>query len=64
MTTYEIREGLKGDILIKIDEDGTESFVPMDEANADYQRYLNPDLENGTISQEYGKTLQSRPAAT
>jgi hypothetical protein len=50
MTTYEIRQGLQGDILVKIDEDGTESFVPMDEGNSDYQRYLNPDQENGTIS--------------
>ena len=42
MTTYEIREGLGGDILIKIDANGVESFVPMDESNSDYQAYLNP----------------------
>jgi len=40
MTTYEIREGLNGDILIKV-ENGVESFVPMVETNSDYQRYLN-----------------------
>lgn len=44
MTTWEIREGLDGDILIKI-ENGVESFVPMAEDNADYQRYLNPEDE-------------------
>ena len=47
MTTYEIREGLNGDILIKI-EDGVESFVPMAEDNSDYQRYLNPEVEHLT----------------
>jgi hypothetical protein len=47
MTTYEIREGLNGDILVKI-EDGVESFVPMAEDNSDYQRYLNPEAELST----------------
>jgi len=47
MTTYEIRQGLNGDILVKI-EDGIESFVPMDESNSDYQRYLNPEAEQST----------------
>jgi hypothetical protein len=42
MTTYEIREGLNGDILVKI-EDDIESFVPMAEDNSDYQAYLNKD---------------------
>ena len=37
------------------DENGKEYFIPMDEANSDYQRYLrwleDPDAEeNGTIS--------------
>lgn len=41
MITWKTIEGLDGDILIKI-EDGVESFVPMVEDNADYQRYLNP----------------------
>jgi len=47
MTTYQIREGLNGDILIKV-EDGVESFVPMVESNSDYQRYLNPEAEQST----------------
>lgn len=38
--TYEIRKGIDGDILVKITLDGVESFVPMDESNADYQAYL------------------------
>jgi hypothetical protein len=42
MTTYEIRNGVSGDILIKI-QDGVESFVPMSEGNSDYQAYLNKD---------------------
>lgn len=47
---YEIRAGISGDILVKIDKDGTESFVPQDPTNSDYQRYLNPDAEeSGTL---------------
>ena len=42
MTTYEIREGLDGEILVKI-ENGIEYFVPMAEDNSDYQAYLNKD---------------------
>jgi hypothetical protein len=42
MTIYEIRNGVHGDILVKI-QDGVESFVPMSEENSDYQRYLNPE---------------------
>jgi hypothetical protein len=47
MTTYEIRKGLNGDILVKI-ENGVESFVPMAEDNSDYQRYVNPVAEQST----------------
>ena len=39
MTTYETRQGIDGDILVKI-ENGVESFVPMSEDNSDYQAYL------------------------
>jgi hypothetical protein len=38
------------DYIEMISEDGTISFVPIDPSNSDYQRYLNPDSENGTIS--------------
>lgn len=37
-------------VVIRTSEDGEISVIPMDEGNSDYQRYLNPDLENGTIS--------------
>jgi hypothetical protein len=47
MTTYEIRKSLSGDILVKIDN-GVEFFVPIDPANSDYQRYLNPEAEQST----------------
>jgi hypothetical protein len=30
-------------ILQRTNEDGTLSFIPMDEANSDYQAYLNKD---------------------
>ncbi len=51
MITYEVIENEFGQQLLKNDN-GVLSWVPMDEGNADYQRYLNPDLENGTISQD------------
>lgn len=42
--TYEIKTDAFGvDYLEMTDTDGTIRFVPMDEANSDYQRYLNPD---------------------
>jgi len=36
--------------LKRTDENGVVVYIPLDESNSDYQRYLNPDLENGTIS--------------
>lgn len=46
---------LGGKVIKRTDKDGSEWFIPLDEANSDYQRYLrwleNPDAEeNGTIS--------------
>jgi hypothetical protein len=32
----------------RIDSDGKEWFIPKDEANSDYQRYLNPEAEQST----------------
>ena len=45
------------------DENGKEYFIPMDEANSDYQRYLrwveDPEAEeNGTISQDLAQSLK------
>ena len=45
--------------IVRANDDGTISWIPKDEANSDYQAYLNkdklaeqstPSLENGTIS--------------
>jgi hypothetical protein len=50
MRNYYKVETLNGEILV-LERDGIISFVPEDEANPDYQIYLNPELEqNGTIS--------------
>ena len=35
-------------ILQRTDEDGKVWTIPMDEANSDYQRYLNPEAEQFT----------------
>lgn len=36
--------GLKNDEVIKrTNDDGSESWIPMDESNSDYQAYLNKD---------------------
>ena len=49
MTNYEVIEGSLGQKCIKrTDEDGTEWFIPMDEGNSDYQRYLNPEANQFT----------------
>jgi hypothetical protein len=50
MRTYKvIGEGIN-QILEMTETDGTIRFVPMDEANSDYQRYLNPEAEQSTPS--------------
>ena len=43
MRTYEIRTDPKLAGIIIAYEDGVVFSIPKDEANADYQRYLNPD---------------------
>jgi hypothetical protein len=48
---YEVYETISGNELIKrINEDGSISFIPKDPANSDYQRYLNPEAEQSTPS--------------
>ena len=38
-------------VVVKSNQDGSETFIPLCEANSDYQRYLrwleNPDAEEG-----------------
>lgn len=54
-TIYEvIDEPMTGKVIKRINADGSESFIPTDESNSDYQRYLrwleNPDAdESGTL---------------
>jgi hypothetical protein len=35
-------------VIERQNEDGSISFIPKDEANSDYQRYLNPEAEHFT----------------
>ena len=35
-------------ILIRHNEDGTDTFIPMVRGNADYEEYLNPQAEQST----------------
>jgi hypothetical protein len=41
-------ESLTVEHIERINEDGTVSWIPIDEANSDYQRYLNPEAEQST----------------
>lgn len=51
MVKYEIIKSAFGDdILIRNNEDGSITCIPMDESNSDYQRYLNPEAEQSTPS--------------
>ena len=50
--TYEIieTETLSGivETIKRTDENGLVSWIPLDPANSDYQRYLNPEAEQST----------------
>jgi hypothetical protein len=51
----EITNDIGNAFIVKSNDDGSETWIPADESNSDYQRYLrwleNPDAEeNGTIS--------------
>jgi hypothetical protein len=35
-------------VVIKSNVDGSVSYIPMNETNLDYQRYLNPEAEQFT----------------
>jgi hypothetical protein len=42
---YEVQEN---GVIKRTQEDGTIHWIPADEANSDYQRYLNPEAEQST----------------
>ena len=45
--SYEVIENIDGTQIIKrMNQDGSISFIPKDEGNADYQEYLNPKKPN------------------
>jgi hypothetical protein len=46
--TYEEITDDLGTIIKRTDENGVESWIPVDPANSDYQRYLNPEAEQST----------------
>jgi hypothetical protein len=48
--TYEvILSDLTGlEIIVKTNDDGSKTYIPKDERNSDYQRYLNPEAEQST----------------
>jgi hypothetical protein len=54
MPTYEV---LENGYIMRTNDDGSVSTIPNDEANADYQRYLNPEAEQSTPSLTDAKEL-------
>jgi hypothetical protein len=53
-TYEEINTDINEIIIKRTDENGVIAWIPTDEGNSDYQRYLNPELE----------TAQSTPNVT
>jgi expansin (peptidoglycan-binding protein) len=51
MPQYEVVETpISTQIIKRTDEDGKVWWIPIDPANSDYQRYLNPEAEHFTPS--------------
>jgi hypothetical protein len=48
MKTYEVITVQGQEVIQCTNEDGILSFIPKDESNSDYQRYLNPEAEQST----------------
>ena len=52
--TYSIPDDLEGkpskEMVCRHNEDGTVSFIPVNEANSDYQAYLNKDNPQAALS--------------
>ena len=51
-TNYEefISEVSSNKLIKRVNEDGSISFIPMDEANSDYQAYLDRDKPKAALS--------------
>ena len=49
-----VTEPMPFSYIEKTDNEGIVSFIPKDQANSDYQRYLNPEAEQSTPSLENG----------
>jgi hypothetical protein len=49
-TYTEIENELGAKSILKTDENGNQWSIPIDPANSDYQRYLNPEAEQSTPS--------------
>ena len=49
MTRYEeVENELGAKFILRFNEDGSQSWIPIDQENSDYQRYLNPEAEQST----------------
>jgi hypothetical protein len=49
MTTYKVIKNLADvEYIERTTEDNVISWIPIDEANPDYQAYLNPEAEQST----------------
>jgi len=48
--TYEIITAKNASTLKRTDTNGEVVWIPMNPANSDYQRYLNPEAEQSTPS--------------
>jgi len=50
MVKYELIKGELSDVIKRTDEDGKEWWIPINEANADYQAYLDRDKPKAALS--------------
>jgi hypothetical protein len=50
MRYQEATNDLTGEVvsILRFNDDGSISSIPLDPANSDYQRYLNPEAEQST----------------
>ena len=55
ITYQEITSEFGQKFIQRNNEDGTITYIPLDEANSDYQRYLNPEAEQSTPSVTRGE---------